>query len=78
MDADGNDIPDIIILSEKGVHLLIGHGGWKFSDETLRRFPENIAFDEMTFGDADGDGRLDIFGVDLKRGVGRLWVSRFE
>jgi hypothetical protein len=32
----------------------------------------------MTFGDAEGDGRLDIFGLDSKRGVGRLWVSRFE
>lgn len=78
LDADGNDIPDIIILSKKGVHLLIGHGNWKFSDETLRRFPENMNFDEMTFGDVDGDGRLDIFGVDSKRSAGRLWVSRFE
>jgi hypothetical protein len=78
LDADGNDTPDIIILSKKGVHLLIGHGSWKFSDETLRRLPENVDFDEMTFGDADGDGRLDIFGVDSKSGVGRLWISSFK
>ncbi len=78
LDADNNDIPDIIIISKKGVHLLIGHGGWKFSDETARRLPENATFDEMTFGDVDGDGNLDIFGVDRKKGVGKLWVSRFE
>ncbi len=78
LDVDDNDIPDIIVLSKKGVHLLIGHGGWKFSDETLRRFPDNATFTEMTFGDADGDGHLDIFGVDSKRGVGKLWVSRFK
>jgi hypothetical protein len=78
LDADGNDIPDIIILSEKGVYLLIGHGKWKFSDETLRRFPAKVSFDEMTFGDVDQDGYLDIFGVDSKNGKGRLWVSRFN
>jgi hypothetical protein len=78
LDADGNDIPDIIIISKKGVRLLIGHGGWKYSDETLRRFPKDRTLDEMTFGDVDGDGYLDIFSVDSKTGVGRLWVSRFE
>lgn len=78
LDADANKTPDIIILSQKGVHFLIGEGDWEFSDETLRRFPYSIPFKEMTFGDVNQDGALDIFGITAKNNKGRLWVGHFD
>jgi len=78
LDANGNDIPDIIILSRKGAHFLVGEGDWAFSDETLKRFPYSIPFDKMTFGNVNGKGYLDIFAITTKGKKGRLWVDHFK
>ena len=78
LDADANGVPDILILSRQGVHFLVGQGPWKFSDETIKRLPFSARFDEMTFGDVNGDGNLDIFGILSKNRTGRIWVDRLN
>lgn len=78
LDANGNRIPDIIILSRKGAHFLVGKGDWEFSDETLKRFPYSIPFDKMTFGNINDKGFLDIFAITSKGKKGRLWVDHFK
>ena len=78
LDSDANGVPDILILSRRGVHFLVGQGPWKFSDETVKRLPFSAPFDEMAFGDINGDGNLDIFGILSKSKTGRLWVDRID
>jgi len=78
LDANGNGIPDALILSEGNVHYLQGKGEWKFSDETIRRLPRSRQMIEMTFGDFDDDGYLDIFGINSKDQKGKLWLNRFK
>jgi len=78
LDANGNGIPDALILSEGETHFLQGKGEWKFSVETVRRLPRSRQMTEMAFGDFDDDGYLDVFGIDSRDGKGKLWLNRFK
>ena len=78
LDANGNGIPDALILSEGNTHYLQGKGEWKFSEETVRRLPRFRNMTEMVFGDFDDDGYLDLFGVDSRTGKAKLWLNRFK
>ena len=78
LDANGNGIPDALILSEGSVHYLQGKGAWKFSDETVRRLPRARKMTEMAFGDFNDDGYLDVFGIDSKNKKAKLWLNRFK
>lgn len=78
LDADGNKTADSIVLSDKGTHFLINKGKWVFADETRKRIPYSARFDEMTFGDVDGNGHLDIFGILSNNKEGRLWLTLFD
>ena len=78
LDANGNGIPDALILSAGKTHFLQGQGEWKFSVETIRRLPRARQMMEMAFGDIDDDGYLDIFGIDSKDRKGKLWLNRFK
>ena len=75
-DGNGNNHPDVLILTEKGVYYLQGYGKWQFSDETIRRLPRFKKFDQMVFGDINQDKFLDLFG--WSRQTGRLWLNRFD
>jgi hypothetical protein len=78
LDANGNGIPDALILNAGKTHFLQGQGEWKFSVETIRRLPRSRQMMEMAFGDIDDDGYLDIFGIDSKDRNGKLWLNRFK
>lgn len=78
LDANGNGIPDALILSAGKTHFFQGQGEWKFSVETVRRLPRSREIMEMAFGDFDDDGYLDIFGIDSKDRKGKLWLNRFK
>ncbi len=78
LDANGSDIPDAIILSQRGTHYLRGLGKWRFARESKKRLPASTRFKEMSFADVNDDGYLDIFGVTAKGGEGRLWINRFD
>ncbi len=78
LDANGNGIPDALILSEGKVHYLQGQGEWKFSVETVKRLPRSRQLMEMAFGDIDDDGYLDILGIDSRNRKGKLWLNRFK
>ncbi len=77
-DANGSDIPDAIILSQRGVHYLRGKGDWQFARESKKRLPGPVRFDELTFADVNDDGYLDIFGITSQGKQGRLWINSFE
>ena len=76
LDGNGNNHPDALILTTKGVYYLQGYGKWQFSDETIRRLPRFKKFDQMVFGDINQDKYLDLFG--WSRQTGRLWLNRFD
>ena len=78
LDANGSDIPDAIILSQRGVHYLRGLGKWQFARESKKRLPGPARFKELSFADINDDGYLDIFGITLKGGKGILWMNRFD
>jgi hypothetical protein len=78
LDANGNGIPDVLILNAGETHFLQGQGKWKFSVETVRRLPRTRQMMEMAFGDMDDDGYLDIFGIDPTARKGKLWLNRFK
>lgn len=78
LDANGNGIPDALILSAGKTHYLQGKGEWRFSDETVRRLPRSSQSTEMAFGDIDDDGYLDVFSIDSKGQKAKLWLNRFE
>ena len=78
LDANGSEIPDILILSSRGIHYLQGRGKWQFWKESRRRLPENVLFKELIFADIDEDDYLDIFGVTVDGGIGKLWVNHFD
>jgi len=76
LDANGTGIPDVIILSEKGLLYLVGKGKWDFSVETKKRFPQTNPMREMSFGDINGDGFLDLLGITAKNNHPKLWMNR--
>ncbi len=78
LDANDSEIPDAIILSEKGIHFLRGIGKWRFARESKKRLPKNVFFKGLTFGDVNGDSFLDIFGFSEKAGKGLLWINTFD
>lgn len=78
LDANGSEIPDIIILSSRGIHYLQGRGKWKFWKESRRRLPENVSFQELIFADVNDDDYLDIFGITTEGGMGKLWINHFD
>ena len=78
LDANGTGIPDVIILAKKGLHYLIGEGKWRFSIETEKRFPQTSPMREMSFGDINRDGFLDILGLVAKNNNPKLWLNRVE
>lgn len=78
LDSNGNELPDIILLSEKGIHYLRGLGKWRFWTESRRRLPFNEKFNTLSFADIDRDTFLDIFGYSQKEGRGVLWMNTFE
>ncbi|QPJ66630.1 MAG: VCBS repeat-containing protein [Candidatus Nitrohelix vancouverensis] len=78
LDADENQIPDILLLTAKGPYYLGGYGKWRFKNETQRRLPRGHLFMEMHFADLTGDRFLDIIGIIGSKRVARVWVSRFK
>ncbi|MGV7221578.1 MAG: FG-GAP repeat domain-containing protein [Nitrospinales bacterium] len=78
LDANGSDIPDAIVLSQRGAHYLRGLGKWKFSRESKLRLPAPTLFKEMSFADVNDDSYLDILGITAKGGEVRLWMNRFN
>ena len=76
LDGNGNNHPDVLILTTQGVYYLKGYGRWQFSDETIRRLPRFKKFDQMVFGDINQDKFLDLFG--WSRQTGRLWLNHFD
>jgi hypothetical protein len=76
LDANGTGIPDVIILSEKGPLYLVGKGKWDFSVETKKRFPQTNPMSEMSFGDINGDGFLDLLAITAKNNHPKLWLNR--
>jgi len=79
LDANGDTVPDILLLNPGGTVYLQGRGKWRFSNETLRRLPRFHRFAEMTFADVDQDHFLDLFGIENgPRRRGRLWLNRVD
>ena len=78
LDANGSDIPDAIILSQRGAHYLRGLGKWRFARETKKRLPASARFKEMSFADVNDDGYLDILAITAKGGEAKLWINRFD
>jgi len=76
LDGNGNNHPDALILTTKGVYYLQGYGKWQFSDETIRRLPRFKKFDQMIFGDINQDKFLDLLG--WSRQECSLWLNRFD
>jgi hypothetical protein len=78
LDANGNGIPDALILTSKGVYYLQGRSRWEFVDETDRRLPSAMFFNEVSFADIDQDGFLDLFALSTTPGRSRIWLNRFD
>jgi hypothetical protein len=78
LDANGTKWADALILSEAGTYLLHGKGKWSFSDETDRRLPRSRQFRDMSFGDINDDGILDVFAISRKTNKGRIWLNVFD
>ncbi len=78
LDANGNGMPDALILTSKGVYYLQGRGRWEFSDETRRRLPKFRFFHEVAFADVNQDGFLDLFALSPTPGRSRIWLNRFD
>lgn len=78
LDANGTGIPDAIILNKDGPYYMVGKGKWEFSVETDKRLPEKNAMKDMTFGDINGDGFLDVLGITAKNSNPRLWLNRVK
>ncbi|WP_282010739.1 FG-GAP repeat domain-containing protein [Nitrospina watsonii] len=78
LDANADQIPDIIILSRQGIHYQRGLGKWRFLKESSKRLPANRHFEELTFTDVNNDGHLDFFGIVRGEGRGHLWVNSFK
>jgi hypothetical protein len=78
LDANGTGIPDTIILTKKGPKYLIGKGKWNFTSEAQKRFPQTRPMREMSFGDINGDGFLDILGLVAKNSNPKLWLNRIN
>ena len=76
LDANGTGIPDVIILNDNGPYYMVGKGKWNFSVETKKRFPEISSMREITFGDFNGDGFLDLLGIAAKTNHPKLWLNR--
>ncbi len=77
LDANGNNIPDILMVTGNGVNFIQGRGRWKFSVQTQQRLPRDRQLVELSFGDINRDGYLDIFGIHAKAREGRIWLNRF-
>lgn len=79
LDANGDTIPDALILNQEGTVYLQGKGKWRFTDESVRRLPRFNRFQELAFADADQDHFLDLFGIENgPRRRGRLWLNRVD
>ena len=78
LDANGSEFPDILLLSESGIHYLRGLGKWRFWKESRRRLPFNDKFYALTFADINRDSFLDIFTYAKREGRGVLWINTFE
>tara|TARA_B110000116_G_scaffold189064_1_gene164180 strand:- start:10 stop:1353 length:1344 start_codon:yes stop_codon:yes gene_type:complete len=77
LDANGTGIPDVIILNKKRIYYLVGKGKWNFSLETKKRFPETSPMKEIVFGDINGDGFLDLLGIEINNSP-KLWLNRVD
>ena len=78
LNANGSEFPDILLLSENGIHYLRGLGKWRFWKESQRRLPFNDKFYALTFADVNRDSFLDIFGYVKREKRGVLWINTFE
>ncbi len=75
LDANGTGIADAIILNKKRIYYLVGKGKWNFSLETKKRFSEISPMKEIVFGDINGDGFLDLLGIETNNNP-KLWLNR--
>lgn len=76
LDGDGDEWPDMILLADRATYYLSGKGPWKYAIETKKRLPGNPPFREITFGDVNDDGYLDLLGI-TPQGQPHLWVTEF-
>lgn len=76
LDGDGDEWPDMILLADRATYYLSGKGPWKYAIETKKRLPGNPPFREITFGDVNNDGYLDLLGI-TPQGQPHLWITEF-
>ena len=77
LDANGTGIPDVIILNKKRIYYLVGKGKWNFNLETKKRFSKISPMKEIVFGDINGDGFLDLLGIETNNNP-KLWLNRVD
>lgn len=78
LDANGTGLPDAILLGETGPHFMIGRGKWEFSVDTGKRLPPTRRLEEMTFGEINGDGFLDLLAIAAPSRKPLLWLNRVK
>lgn len=78
LDADGDKYPDTFYLTQRGPFFLVGKSKWRFANKSVSRLPGSPLIHEMTFGDVDNNGYLDILAISAKNNQAMLWMDRFD
>ena len=76
--CDENPLNISHYVTKKGLKYLIGKGKWRFTSEAQKRFPQTRPMREMSFGDINGDGFLDMLGLVAKNNNPKLWLNRIN